>query len=237
MGTGIVVALRRALGVDRFDLTAGVVDACIGGVHGGVFFDVGANVGEVSEALLPHASKVVAIEADPGTFGLLQQRAGAKGAVCVQALVGPEGGERTWLSNTDSHTGSTSVAPGDDPQGHDYLVRSVMQCRSLDSIAAEHGWPSLVKVDVEGFELGVLDSAKEVIARRAAFVVEFNAVCLSYFGRVNPRDALERLQAIFPRVQLIGRNGPEPITDGYAFLSEHMLKRACVDNLLCDWGG
>ncbi|MDP3495354.1 MAG: hypothetical protein Q8R82_19765 [Hyphomonadaceae bacterium] len=34
--------------------------------QGGVFFDIGANVGEVSEAMIGKCSKIVAVEADPG---------------------------------------------------------------------------------------------------------------------------------------------------------------------------
>lgn len=231
-GLGI---MRRIRGPHPTPLEAEpVILACKRLIGGGIFFDVGANIGEVSEALLPFASKVVAMEPDPDASAQLKARLGDR-AVCVQALIGPEGAERVFLSNSIESTGSTSVAPGDEPEGHDYLKRLTMTSVSLDTMARRYGMPSVVKLDVEGFEMSVLDSAREILAHRPAVIMEFNALCLSYFGRVNPRDALDRICSMFPRVQRIGPDGLEPLNDRYAFLSEHILQNSSVDNLVCTW--
>jgi FkbM family methyltransferase len=225
--------MRRLRGtpIDEADL---VIRECKALIRGGVFYDVGANMGQVSEALLPLASRVVAMEADPGAHAALAGRLKDR-AECIHALIGPEGDERTFLTNIHHSTSSTSVRPGDEPAGHDYLRRTPMRAVSLDSIAASHGMPDLIKIDVEGYELSVLDSARDVLASRPIVVMEFNALCLSNFGRVNPRDAIDRILALFPRVEVIAQTGRTPLTDPYVFLSDNILKNGSVDNLVCLW--
>jgi FkbM family methyltransferase len=204
-------------------------------MNGGGLFDVGANVGEVSEAMLPHASRIVAIEPDPASFAELERKLGQR-VTCVQALVGPDGAQRTFLTNTFASKSSTSVTPGDEPPGHDYLTRTAMQAVSLDSLAAQYGMPSLVKIDVEGFEMSVLDSAQAVLAAKPVVIMEFNALCLSNFGRVNPRDAIDRILATFPKVETIIPDGRRPLHDAYTFLKENIIDHGSVDNLVCSWG-
>jgi len=229
-GLGI---MRRIHGtkIDEADL---VIRECRQLIRGGVFFDVGANVGTVSEAMLPHASKIVAMEPEPGSYAALVKRLGAH-AVCINALIGPEGADRTFLFHSLASTSSTSVTPGDEPVGHDYLKRMPMKAVSLDAVAQQHGLPSLIKIDVEGFELSVLESAKTVLASKPAVVMEFNALCLANFGRVNPRDAIDRILAIFPKVELITQTDRTLVTDPYFFLSENILAHGSVDNLVCTW--
>ena len=232
-GLGLGIAKRlRGTRTDEADL---VIRECRKLIKGGVFYDVGANVGEVSEALLPLANRVVAIEPDPESFATLSHRLGQR-AVCINALVGPDGAARTFLTNTVASKSSTSVAPGDEPQGHDYLTRTTMNATSLDNIAAQHGMPTLVKIDVEGFEMAVLQSATNILATRPTVVMEFNALCLSNFGRVNPRDAIDSVLRIFPKVEVITQDGRKPLTDPYVFLSENILDHGSVDNIVCFWG-
>lgn len=232
-GLGIMRRLRRTP-IDEAQL---VIRECKRLIRGGVFFDVGANVGEVSEAILPLASKVVAIEPDAESFARLTARVGSR-AECIQALVGPEGAARTFLKNTrpGASASSTSVTPGDEPPGHDYLARTAMRAVSLDTLAKQHGMPGLVKIDVEGFEISVLKSAEAVLASKPTVVMEFNALCLSNFGRVNPRDAVDFVLATFPKVEFITQQGVSPLTDPYYFLQENILRHGSVDNLVCSWG-
>lgn len=229
-GLGIMRRLRGTP-LDEADL---VIRECKRLIRGGVFFDVGANIGDVSEALLPLASKVVAIEPEPVSFTKLSERLGSR-AACINALVGPDGAARTFLTNTIASTSSTSVTPGDEPPGHDYLKRTAMNAVSLDTIAKQHGMPGLVKIDVEGFEISVLKSASEVLASKPTVIMEFNTLCLSNFGRVNPRDAIDHVMSIFPKVEMITQDGVSRVTDPYFFLSENILQHGSVDNLVCSW--
>jgi FkbM family methyltransferase len=229
-GLGI---MRRLRGTPPAE-TELVIRECRQLIRGGVFFDIGANVGRVSEAVLPLASRVVAVEPDPKTFAELSTRLGDQ-AICVEALVGPEGAERTFLLNTIASSSSTSVAPGKDPPGHDELVRSTMQAISLDRLAREHGRPDLIKIDVEGCELAVLESGRDLLASRPVVVMEFNTLCLSVFGGVNPYDAISHILRVFPKVEIITPEGRTRVTDAYGFLSENILTRGALDNLVCSW--
>lgn len=226
--------MRRLRGTepDEADL---VIRACVQLARGGLFFDIGANVGLVSEAVAPHAGRVVAVEPDPATFAQLSARMGER-ATCVNALIGPEGAERTFLFNTRASASSTSVAPEHDVKGHDYLKRSTMRALSLDRLAREQGMPSLIKIDVEGSEMSVLDSGATVLATRPVIVMEFNALCLANFGRINPRDAIDRILGMFPIVEVITKKGRERVTDPYYFLSQNIIAHGSVDNLVCSWG-
>jgi FkbM family methyltransferase len=230
-GLGLVRRLR-GIQPDEADL---VIRECKRLIGGGVFFDIGANIGRVSEAVAPLASRVVAVEPDPAIFQQLSARLGGR-ATCVKALVGADGAERTFLSNRLSSASSTSVAPEHDFEGHDYLDRSTMQAVSLDRLAREHGMPGLIKIDVEGGELSVLDSGKDVLTTHPVVVMEFNSLCLANFGRVNPRDAIDRILALFPAVEVITAEGRSRVTDPYDFLSQNILAHGSVDNLVCSWG-
>ena len=200
--------------------------------RGGVYFDIGANIGDTAEPLIGTASSVVAIEADDETFAKLAARMAGK-ATCVHALIGTDGEARTWLSNTANHTGSTSVAVGDVPKGHDYLVPSQKVSVSLDSLAMRHGVPDLIKIDIEGHEMAALRSAWQILASKPVVIAEFNALALMNFGRVNPRDALDELFGMFHSVSRINGEALDLITDRYAFIVEHVLQRGSVDNLVC----
>jgi FkbM family methyltransferase len=230
LGLGI---MRRLRGTPP-DETELVIRECRRLVRGGVFFDIGANVGRISEAVLPHASRVVAVEPDPQTFEQLAARLDGR-ATCVKALVGPEGADRIFMFNRIASTSSASVAAGQDFKGHDELVRSVMAPVSLDRLTSEHGRPDVIKVDVEGAELSVLESGKETLKTRPIVVMEFNTLCLSVYGRVNPYEAIERILSIFPKVEVITPEGLNRVTDGYVFLSENILKSGALDNLVCSW--
>ena len=229
-GLGI---MRRLRGTPPSE-TELVIRECRQLIQGGVFFDIGANVGRVSEAVLPLASRVVAVEPDPKTFAELSTRLGRR-ATCVEALVGPEGEERTFLFNTIASSSSTSVASGQDPSGHDELVRSTMRAVSLDRLARDHGRPDLIKIDVEGCELTVLESGQDVLASRPIVVMEFNTLCLSVFGSINPYEAISRILTMFPRVEAITPAGRLRVKDAYGFLSENILSRGALDNLVCSW--
>jgi hypothetical protein len=58
----------------------------------------------------------------------------------------------------------------------------------------------------------VLESGKDVLAKQRLVVMEFNTLCLSVFGRINPCDAIS-----------------------HGFLSENILARGALDNLVCSW--
>lgn len=144
-----------------------------------VFFDVGANVGYfsllASSKLVPQG-RVAAFEASPRIFGCLERNGRALGAPGLalfhRAVTERSGDEMTFFDAPAIKFGMGSLANRFGDQGS--VVRSI----SLDDAAEELGVErvDVIKVDVEGFELGVFRGARRLLAMSPAPVVffEFN---------------------------------------------------------------
>lgn len=125
---------------------------------GGVFVDVGANVGTYALALARHVGangKVIAIEPHPVTHARLKFNCAASGLAQVKlvaAAAGPSDGE--LLIETDGdNLGATRIVTGR-PAGHGIRVPALR----LQRILAEAGVSQVdaLKIDVEGYEDRVL---------------------------------------------------------------------------------
>jgi FkbM family methyltransferase len=126
--------------------------------EGGVFVDVGANVGTYALALARHVGPqgtVVAIEPHPVTFGRLAFNTTASGTAQVRlvaAAAGPEDGE--LLIETDGdNLGASHVVTGA-ASAKAIKVPSLRLTRILDEAGVAR--IDALKIDVEGFEDRVL---------------------------------------------------------------------------------
>jgi FkbM family methyltransferase len=100
------------------------------------------------------------------------------GSAYALAAGGPEAGE---LEIAVHRVPACSSVLGDrDPDGHPATRRTVPVAR-IDDLVAEHGLaaPFVVKVDVEGAELQVLEGARDMLARTDVVLLE-----VSFFGLV-----------------------------------------------------
>jgi len=125
---------------------------------GGVFVDVGANVGTYALALAHHVGargKVIAIEPHPVTHARLTFNSAASGYVQVKlvaAAAGPADGE--LLIETDGdNLGASHIVQGE-ASGKAIKVPSWRLQRILEEAGAAH--VDAIKIDVEGFEDRVL---------------------------------------------------------------------------------
>ncbi|HYI31652.1 MAG TPA: FkbM family methyltransferase [Bradyrhizobium sp.] len=125
---------------------------------GGVFVDVGANVGTYALALARHVGadgKVIAIEPHPVTHARLKFNRDASGATrvtLVAAAAGPADGE--LLIETDGENlGASHIVTGQ-PAGNALRVPALR----LQRILSEAGVSQVdaLKIDIEGFEDRVL---------------------------------------------------------------------------------
>ena len=145
----------------------------------GWFFDVGANVGlytwEVRKVC--PARKILAVEPDPENIKLLEKT--LRGAnlqnveICKYALSNQLAEVSFFQDNLTSATGC--VAGKDKPWIEQYLNGSANEIRvkteTLDSVVRQDRSPSLIKIDVEGHEVEVLQGARNTLGEAKPLMI------------------------------------------------------------------
>jgi FkbM family methyltransferase len=175
-----------------------------------VCLDVGANIGVVAAVLaqLCPDGRVYAVEPSGTSFRFLERNVEANGLRNVEPV--PLGfyseARATRLHSTPTHPGGAFISETDvvDPISEDVeLVR-------LDDWAATAGLArvDLVKLDVEGAELAVLDGARATLQRdRPVLLLECNPVTMRRFHRSNPHDLHRVLVDLYGEVGYVARTG------------------------------
>ena len=145
----------------------------------GWFFDVGANVGlytwEVRKVC--PTRKILAFEPDPENIKLLEKT--LRGAnlqnveICKCALSNQLAEVSFFQDNLTSATGC--VAGKDKPWIEQYLNGSANEIRvkteTLDSVVRQDRSPSLIKIDVEGHEVEVLQGARNTLSEAKPLMI------------------------------------------------------------------
>ncbi len=134
---------------------------------GASFWDVGANIGYFSllaATVVGPRGQVVAWEPGPEAFQQLQDNIALNNVLQVYALplavADQEGTARLYLHGGEADTGATLFQGGARSQYHE------VQTTTLDTFFRQHGGPppQLLKIDVEGAELAVLQGAVSLLA-------------------------------------------------------------------------
>jgi len=152
------------------------------GPRGGLFIDVGAHIGTHTVYFAKFlADHVVAVEASPHLQPVLQRNLDANGVTnctCLHCGAGAQAGVARVVvpHGQNSNTGMTRLVADGHAACPDTQEQRVT-LRTLDAIVRaavdeRPGMPlSLVKIDVEGMELDVLEGAREVLAHHQPHVV------------------------------------------------------------------
>ena len=131
---------------------------------GDLAFDIGSHVGDRISSFRRLGARVVALEPQPGPARALRLIHGRDPKVTlVEAACGDSEGTATLRINSANPTVSTlsgefvDAAQGQDGWREQVWDRELtVPCTTLDALIAEHGLPSFIKIDVEGFEAHVL---------------------------------------------------------------------------------
>ena len=135
-------------------------------------FDVGAHVGDRVRTWRQLGARVVAIDPQPSMASVLRRLFGKDAAVTIEQLaVGATPGRATLHVNTASPTLSTLSSAWMNEVQADARFHSTrwdetveVEVTTLDALIARHGVPAFCKIDVEGFELSVLEGLSQPIA-------------------------------------------------------------------------
>lgn len=157
---------------------------------GCTFVDVGANVGLFSLAAarrVGDAGRVVAIEPEPRAHRILRNNFILNDCHCRVDLI---------PYAISDHTGTTTFTVAkqighstalSEYAGIDILERIQVETMTLDSALESVGvrpeWASIIKIDVEGLEVEVLQGARQVLAGQAALIIEVNPDTLAANGK------------------------------------------------------
>jgi len=134
---------------------------------GDLVFNVGANVGTRTAVFLDLGAKVVAVEPQGALCDDLRRKFAGRDVEVVCAAVGPTEGEVVLHLCTDNmlatcEPGWAEALKDRWPKERWHKTVSVPQV-TLDDLIQEHGFPSFIKIDVEGYEDRVLMGLTEPV--------------------------------------------------------------------------
>jgi FkbM family methyltransferase len=161
---------------------------------GALFVDVGANIGVYATwaaQLVGRGGTVIALEPVPGTLSWLEELCAQNGLVQIEVRAVAAGAQR----------GTARMHTIEGASGLSRMASASMGGISVEVTTLDHllksRTPSLVKIDVEGHELAVLEGARRTLERTGVPVV-FEAP--DYGGGSGTLDCVRLLESIGYRV-------------------------------------
>lgn len=159
---GAVINLNRALGRRE---NSGALQSFYSQLlpKDSLVFDIGANLGQYSEALESAGMRVIAVEPNADCVRHVELTYPNKRIETIHAALGPKSGLATF--NLSDERDDTSTMSSDwinmlhkeyaqDPNGFRKITIPVI---TLNSLIEHYGLPHYIKIDVEGYESFVLD--------------------------------------------------------------------------------
>lgn len=178
---------------------------------GNVIYDVGANVGTISVLLAKHvpSARVEAFEPEPKNAARLRENVALNGLTNIRvhetALSNTTGQLKLHVSGTTG-TGSHSLIDSSD--GGETV--SVKTQRGDEFVKESNTTPNVIKIDVEGAELDVLNGFQAVLAEPSLrdLFIEVHPAKLALLGS-NPDVLHELVQSFDFELQWSAKRGGE----------------------------
>lgn len=167
---------------------------------GDLAFDIGAHVGDRTGSFLRLGASVVTVEPQTRVFRALRLLYGQdKNVTLHRTAVGASAGTIDMFVNSDNPTITTAstelIAAAKNSaqwQGQVWDQKVSVPVTTLDHLIKEHGLPAFVKIDVEGFELDVLNGLTTPLP---ALSFEFTTIqrdialrCLERLSKLGPYE-------------------------------------------------
>jgi len=130
--------------------TKEIIDHCTPNT---IVYDIGAAIGTVGLFLAHFCKKVILIEPDPTHLELLKKNVAINEFQNVEVLGVACGNENKTITLYTDHD-TAGKCPSCFELGHHKSIQVPMY--TLDSLIAIHGEPDIIKIDVEGYEMEVL---------------------------------------------------------------------------------
>lgn len=176
---------------------------------GNTVWDVGANVGLftfASAALAGAKGRVVAFEPDVALIGLLRKSVFLQGSAIAPVTIVPAGiaastGLRTFAISQRSRASNALFEYGNSQMGG-YRELQTIPCFDLDSCLSWLQVPDVIKVDVEGAEMEVLEGAGKILDDiRPTIMCEVNETNTSSVSAVFDNAGYQMFDAERPLVK------------------------------------
>jgi len=168
---------------------------------GGVFVDVGANIGTLSlkaGSIVGPRGRVVAIEAHPKTYKYLIKNVQLNSFRNIECIESAVGASETTMGISDRYS-------DDQNQVVEAASDLKVNLKPLDALLNHLGLPQidLLKIDVEGFEEQVLLGAKATLQSAKAMYIEINPQALAKY-----KTSFSVIRSLLPEFQFF-KVGPE----------------------------
>ena len=168
--------------------------------HNPVLFDVGANIGDYSRALVEAfpGGRIFAFEPNPNTFAILKLDLAGSRVNCIPAGLGSSAGAGALHVYPDNLiTGHASRCAEVFTQFHGCTEpeKVPFTVTTLDSFCEEHAITriDLLKIDTEGYELDVLKGARRMLEQNRIGMIQFEFGECDLYTRIFLRDFYDAL--------------------------------------------
>lgn len=140
-------------------------------VHkGDLCFDIGANVGVKTQAMLDAGARVIAVDPQPVCAAMLRKRFRRKDVTIVEKALGAQEGTAKMHVCTDMPSLSTlsdewirTTREHGRFAKHDWDSEVTVQVTTMDKLVEQYGTPLFAKIDVEGYEYDVIKGLNKPI--------------------------------------------------------------------------
>lgn len=209
-----------------------------------ICLDIGANIGLTSLLMdqFIAGGHIFSFEPHPKTYGQLERnitsnQLGLNEIKTFSLGLGKEKGELLFRDVDQFNTGNSILLEGSLASKAQNVTTVNIERLDDMTLTAPDQRVDLMKIDVEGFELNVLDGAPDILKRTDVVLLEFNHWCLTSLARVFPEDALEYLFDAFEAVYVydLSTKSYRRITtdvEKWSFLHKNMVNFN-VNDLLC----